>query len=161
MQSIIIPAYAKINLTFSILGTFPNGYHQVETVMQRISLADTVTITPADVVSVSCPVDIPMEKNLAYKAYALFASLYKKTPPVTIHIEKNIPEGAGMGGGSSDAAAVLVGLNRLVGNPFSLSFLEEKAATLGADVPFLIASSTALSETDSFPVSGGAYLETV
>lgn len=144
MNSLTIPAYAKINLTFSILGTLPNGYHSVETVMQRVSLADTVTLSPAEKTTVSCGMDIPIEKNLAYKAALLFFELYHKEIPVCIHITKKIPEGAGMGGGSADAAAVLIGLNQIAGNPFSMTFLEEKSVSLGADVPFLIQSSTAL-----------------
>lgn len=144
MNRITLPAYAKLNLTFSILGTLPNGYHSVETIMQKISLADTVTISPADKTTVSCGMDIPIEKNLAYKAALLFFELYKKEIPVRIDILKKIPEGAGMGGGSADAATVLVGLNQITGNPFSMEFLEEKSVSLGADVPFLIRSSTAL-----------------
>ena len=146
-------AYAKINLFLEITGKRPDGYHTIDSVMHRISLHDTVEIecdsSLPDKISVVC--DLPeLNKigcnNLAYMAAEKFAYLYRKHTQIScgsidITIEKNIPLAAGLAGGSSDAAAVLRGLNGLFNNPFSDKTLLEIAATLGADVPFCLSRS--------------------
>lgn len=143
-------AYAKINLSLDILGTLPNGYHEVQMIMQSLQLHDTLTIHRNDTqgITMTCsdsslPVD---ERNLAYRAAALFCSTYKITDGICIHLEKRIPVAAGLAGGSSDAAAVLRGVNEMYGFPASSEELAALGVTLGADIPYCLMLGTALSE---------------
>ncbi|MBQ8799173.1 MAG: 4-(cytidine 5'-diphospho)-2-C-methyl-D-erythritol kinase [Lachnospiraceae bacterium] len=143
-------AYAKINLSLDILGTLPNGYHEVQMIMQSLQLHDTLTIHRNDTqgITMTCsdsslPVD---EHNLAYRAAALFCSTYKITDGIRIHLEKRIPVAAGLAGGSSDAAAVLRGVNEMYGFPASSEELAALGVTLGADIPYCLMLGTALSE---------------
>ena len=139
-----LSAPAKINLSLRILGRREDGYHTVETRMCPISLADTVSIQRIDgpnstliCSDETVPAD---ESNLAMKALRLFEEKAGAQGAWAIHLEKRIPHGAGLGGGSSDAAAVLRGLNTLCGQPLTLVQLAEVAAVLGSDVPFFLHS---------------------
>ncbi len=139
-------AYGKINLTLEITGRKPDGYHTLETVMQSVSLADIVTVEkdPAGP-AVCCDGGIPAgPSNTAFKALEAFAA-YCEEPAyrqVKINIEKHIPSEAGMGGGSADAAAVLVLLNKLFETDLPEETLCAIGAAVGADVPFCVAGGT-------------------
>ena len=138
-------AFAKINLGLDIVGKRPDGYHEVNMVMQSIALADEIELLPAEKISVTTDqADIPDgQDNLAWKAAMLLAEKYGHKPNVQIRIRKNIFSAAGLAGGSADAAAVLRGLNRLWQLVLSAEELEALAAELGSDVPFCIRGGTA------------------
>ncbi len=134
-----LKANAKINLSLEICGKRPDGYHLIDTVMQSVSLYDEVSIQKAEEITVKTDiVGLDGEDNLAYKAAQLFFSDFKINGGVKIEIKKNIPLSAGLGGGSADAAAVLVGLRQLYSNIITDEELEKTALKLGADVPFFI-----------------------
>jgi 4-diphosphocytidyl-2-C-methyl-D-erythritol kinase len=138
---------AKINLFLQILGKRPDGYHDLITLMCCIGLYDTVSLTfNVKDITVSCDhPDVPEdETNLAYGAARLFFKKVKKNDGVTIFIKKKIPVAAGLGGGSSNAAAVFLGLNRYYGYPFSTDDLMSMGLSLGADVPFFIFQKPAI-----------------
>lgn len=141
-------AYAKVNLTLQVGSRRPDGYHAVMSVMQRISLWDTVTVergTGRDILLCSVPVTESADDNLCMKALrAFFAETGIKSDGVTITLEKHIPVQAGLGGGSSDAAAVLRALRTLYAPDISDGRLETLAARLGSDVPFFIRGGTQL-----------------
>ena len=138
-RSVKIKANAKINLSLAITGKREDGYHLIDTVMQPISLFDTVTISKAKSISVKCKDEsLGGEANIAFKAAKVFFDETKISSGASIYIKKRIPKAAGMGGGSADAAAVLVGLNSLYKTNLSDEKLEEMALSLGADVPFFI-----------------------
>lgn len=145
-----IKAYAKINLYLAVTGRRPNGYHDIESVMQSVSLHDTVTVelTPAAgerSVSLSCSdSSLPTnEKNLAYRAAAAYLdAVGMDNVAVTIHIEKNIPIAAGLAGGSADAAGTLMALDELADSPLGKDALAAIGAGLGADIPFIIYGGT-------------------
>ena len=149
MTTLTEKAYAKLNLTLDILGKREDGYHELETVMQQITLCDDIEIdvgTGADW-KLECDWDtIPNgPENLAWKAAGLFYKSIGKDPQgITIRISKRIPVGAGLGGGSADAAAVLWALNRHEGEPYSKWELSRLAAGIGSDVPFCVLGGTAL-----------------
>jgi len=134
---------AKINLGLNIVERRPDGYHNIETVFYPIPLTDVLEIVPVadgESASLTCygnPVDCPPEKNLVMRAYRLLQERYG-LPPVAIHLYKHIPDGAGLGGGSSDAAHTLVMLNRMFELGLSDAELASMAATLGADCAFFI-----------------------
>ncbi len=137
-------AYAKINLGLNVLGKRCDGYHDVDMIMQSISLADELELTEAesfllttDDAELACD-----ESNLAWKAATLMGKLVGRKPNVHIHIKKQIYVAAGLAGGSSDGAAVLSGLNKLWKIGFSKRKLEAIAAQLGSDVPFCISGGT-------------------
>ncbi len=135
-----LEAQAKINLFLRVRSREPNGYHQLQTLFQRISLADTVRVrTGVTGRSLECPgADVgPVEKNLAWRAALVFAGAAGWPEGFAIEIEKRIPVGGGLGGGSADAGAVLRILNALAPRPLGAVSLAEVAARLGADVPFL------------------------
>lgn len=137
---ITVPAYAKINLFLDISARRSNGYHDIVSIMQSISLCDNITVSfksgSNKNIEVFCDNDsIPCgPDNLVYKA----ADAFPLIGEIKITIEKNIPMSAGLGGGSADAAATLVALNKLSGNKLSVDELKTLGATLGADVPFCI-----------------------
>ncbi len=164
MEEITLGAYAKLNLYLDITGKREDGYHTLETVMQSIDLPDIITIKKRSAgISVSCsnPLIPENEGNICHKAAALFfdtAGLFDKAG-ADIHIEKRIPTGAGMGGGSADAAAVLYGLNLLYENPLSGNELLPIAAKTGADVPFCLLGGTRVCKGIGDKMSGDAELE--
>ena len=151
MKTIFEPAYAKVNLTLDVLGKRADGYHDLQSVMQTISLRDDVEIDigtgkPWKLV---CDKDnIPCdERNLAWKAAKVYCDAMKKDPNgLEIRITKRIPSEAGLGGGSADAAAVLRALNEYYGNPLSIMALAELGAQVGSDVPFCTLCGTAMVE---------------
>ena len=131
---------AKINLGLNIVARRPDGYHNIETVFYPIPLTDVLEIVPAAEVSLTCygnPVDCPTEKNLVMRAYRLLQERYD-LPPVAIYLYKHIPDGAGLGGGSSDAAHALLMLNQMFNLDIAEADLATMAATLGADCAFFI-----------------------
>lgn len=133
---------AKINLGLNIVERRPDGYHNIETVFFPIPLTDALEIVPSKSgnTTLNCygrPVDCPAEKNLVMRAYRLMESHFH-IPPVDIHLYKHIPDGAGLGGGSSDAAHTLIMLNDMFKLNISVEQLASMAATLGADCPFFI-----------------------
>ncbi len=150
MLQAVEKAYAKLNLSLDITGTLPGGYHALESVMQSVSLADTLNIcvTPgAGEIRVETDKGyLPRgEKNLAGKAARLYLERTGlRDRDVSVSIEKRIPVGAGLGGGSADAAAVLRGLNALLGAPLTWEELEELGARVGSDVPFCVRGGTVL-----------------
>ncbi len=140
-------ACAKINLGLKVLNRRPDGYHEIRSIMQSVDLADLLHFYPAPADEFSCSdKTLPAgPDNLAWRARQLFAARCDKPlRPFHIHLEKRIPAGAGLGGGSADAAAVLRALNQLHNTPFDLQTLQEMAAELGSDVPFLVDGGTAL-----------------
>ncbi|MDP6056572.1 MAG: 4-(cytidine 5'-diphospho)-2-C-methyl-D-erythritol kinase [Dehalococcoidia bacterium] len=144
-SSISEKAFAKVNLTLEILGKRRDGYHNLASVMQTVDLFDSITFTGSDDVVVTCDDGaISPEINLATKSARVLQERTGITNGATISIEKHIPVSAGLGGGSTDAAAALRGLNRLWKLGLSNDELTEIAADVGSDVPFLIRGGTAL-----------------
>lgn len=140
-ESIRVLARGKINLFLRVLPRRPDGYHDLETLFHAIDLADAVTISrvPGSTLTLECGLDVPPEKNLAMRAARLFlAKTGEERIGLKMTLEKTIPTEAGLGGGSADAAAVLVGLNALLGVPFDMDELCRLGRSLGADVPFCV-----------------------
>ena len=141
MPSMRLSAFAKVNLSLRVLARETTGYHQIETLFCRIDLADDVTIHTRDdgartVVCRNADLGAP-EKNLAWRAAAAYGARHGWPSGFEIEIDKRIPVGGGLGGGSADAAAVLRALNAMNPEPLSPNALLEVAVSLGADVPFL------------------------
>ncbi len=144
-ETLSLVANAKINLYLDITGRRADGYHLLETVMQSVDLSDIVTVSlGGSEISAFCTnPDIPQnEKNICYKAAKMFFMQTKSEQGAEIRIDKRIPDGAGLGGGSADAAAVLSALNTLSGLPLRADELSELAARVGADVPFCLVGGT-------------------
>lgn len=138
-----VEAQAKLNLFLRILSREPGGYHQLETLFQRIALADSVTVrTGGAGRSLDCSITNlgPTERNLAWRAAAAYADAAGGPANFHIEIEKRIPVGGGLGGGSADAAAVLRALNALAEAPLDERTLAAVAFSLGADVPYLLST---------------------
>jgi 4-diphosphocytidyl-2-C-methyl-D-erythritol kinase len=144
-----IRAPAKINLYLRVLGRRRDGYHLIDTLMVPVSLYDEIEIRRIELngqqsqqgrITITCdnPAVPQDEENIVYRAARLLLTQANAGPAVQIHIKKRIPIGAGLGGGSTDAAATLLGLNRLLKLGFSKILLEKLALRLGADVPFFI-----------------------
>ncbi len=151
MTTLYEGAFAKINLTLDVLGKRPDGYHDLKSVMQTISIRDDVEIDVDTGAPWSLQCDkegVPAdERNLAWKAAKVFFENTKlKTTGLAIRITKRIPMQAGLGGGSADAAAVLRALNRHYGNPLSILALAELGSLVGSDVPFCTLCGTAMVE---------------
>lgn len=148
MAGLNLLAPAKINLFLEVLGQRPNGYHAIETVMQTVSLYDRLAIkeiAKGGIEIFSNHSSVPLNKtNLVYQAAALIKQRYAIKQGVRIFINKRIPIGAGLGGGSSDAATTLMGLNKLWRLGLSHTELTILAGCLGSDVPFFIRGGTAL-----------------
>lgn len=152
MQAYSLIAPAKINLYLEIIGDRPDGYHELAMILQSIDLADQIDLRSngTDYIRVHCddpaiPVD---DSNLAYKAAALmaeqFPQVYNKFGGVDITIHKRIPMGAGLAGGSTDAAAVLVGIDLMWKLGLTQSEIQDLAAQLGSDIPFCVSGGTAI-----------------
>ena len=140
-----IEAHAKLNLTLEVLGTRDDGYHDVASIMQTLELADTITLAPSDSLQLSCSSPgLDRQDNLAWKAAQILSRETGVDRGARIDITKRIPVSSGLGGGSSDAAATLVGLNRLWDLGLSHDLLRSIGAQLGSDVPFLIEGGTAI-----------------
>ena len=151
MTTLYEGAYAKLNLTLDVLGKREDGYHDLKSVMQTISVRDDIEIDVGtgkpwvlrcDKEGIPCD-----ERNLAWKAAKLYCDTMKKDPDgLEIRITKRIPSEAGLGGGSADAAAVLRALNDHYGNPLSILALAELGAQVGSDVPFCVVGGTVMCE---------------
>jgi 4-diphosphocytidyl-2-C-methyl-D-erythritol kinase len=143
-------AYAKINLTLDVNYKRPDGFHDVDMVMQTIELSDLIWIeeTEDDEIVIEATVShIPLDKrNLAYSAVEAFSRATGVRTGLRIVIEKQVPVAAGLGGGSADAAAVLRGLNRLYGTDLPLQTLAQIGASIGSDVPFLVEGGCAIAK---------------
>lgn len=144
-----VTACAKLNLDLRVLAVRPDGYHALATVFQSIELGDVLHITPGGPrdLELSCSdAGVPCdERNLAWRAaQALRRALGIDLPPLRVRIDKVIPAEAGLGGGSADAAAMLAGLNAMLGLRASRDDLASVAATVGADVPFMLLGGTVL-----------------
>lgn len=157
--SLTIKANAKINIGLHIIRRLPSGYHEIETILYPIeSLYDVITIRelPANKKTnvITEDINIPQETNLCYKAYKLISDI-KPLPPIEIKIKKRIPIGAGLGGGSSDAAATIKALNELFQLNLSIEQMHRIAEKLGADVPFFLYNKPMLAKgigTELYPI---------
>lgn len=148
-MEIIIKARAKINLTLDVLGRLPNGYHEVEMVMQALELHDTLILRSQEQgITIAC--DNPLvptgEGNLVYRCALALQQVTGIERGVHVTIEKRIPVAAGLAGGSSNGAAALIGLNQLWELGLTREQLREIGMSLGADIPFIILGGTALAK---------------
>ena len=153
-------ALAKINLDLRVLGPRPDGYHELRTVFQTISLADTIDVsfTPARRTAISIQGSDSIPDNLIVKAAKLALQAMRMAATIEFQLQKRIPMGAGLGGGSSDAAAVLLALPALAGRRIAMPKLIELAAELGSDVPFFLLGGTAVAlgrGTELYPLPDG------
>jgi len=143
-----IQAHAKVNLTLRILDKRADGFHNLETLMVPVTLCDDVdvVVTDGEGITLECDnPDVPADgRNLAWRAVEAFVARTGRRFHVRISLKKRIPFGAGLGGGSSDAASVLVALDRILGTELPAEDLEAVAATLGSDIPFFIRSRPAI-----------------
>ena len=142
-MALILPAYAKLNLTLDVTGRRPNGYHDIDSVMQTISLHDLISIERTDCRVFDMVGAVIGGENLVLKAARELEGRLSRALPFTIRLFKRIPMGAGLGGGSADAAAFLTAANRLYDLKLTPGELIEVAASVGQDVPFLLAGGTA------------------
>jgi 4-diphosphocytidyl-2-C-methyl-D-erythritol kinase len=144
-MTIALPARAKLNLDLAVLGRRDDGYHDIRTTLQAIDLHDLVTLTPANETTLTIS-GLPIKNtkdNTILKALAALEQVTKKNLPTEIHLHKNIPAGAGMGGASSDAATALRGLAAIHHVNADLHGI---ASRIGADVPFFLTGGTAIAE---------------
>lgn len=150
MDKMELKALGKINLGLDVLGKRPDGYHDVRMVMQTIYLYDQITITKRKEPGIGLSTNLfylPVnENNLAYRAAKLLMDEFEIRSGVDIFLEKHIPVAAGMAGGSSNAAAVLYGINRMFDLGLSMEELMKRSVSLGADVPYCIMRGTVLAE---------------
>jgi 4-diphosphocytidyl-2-C-methyl-D-erythritol kinase len=149
MNSLELKARAKINLSLDVLGKRPDGYHLVRMIMQTVELHDKIvleTIPGGIEIACSCPGVPPGTENIVYKAARLLQKECKIKKGIRIKIKKNIPIAAGLGGGSSNAAAVLKGMNAIFSLGLQQAELMKLGAEIGADVPYCIKGGTALAE---------------
>jgi 4-diphosphocytidyl-2-C-methyl-D-erythritol kinase len=148
MRSVSLPAFAKINLTLQILGRRPDGYHELRTIFQAIALHDTLELSllRKPVIELECDdPSLPLgRENLVWRALQALRRELRLRSGIHASLRKQIPVGGGLGGGSSNAAAALIGLLRLTRSKIPASRLLAIAATLGADVPFFLAGGRAL-----------------
>ena len=147
-HSVRLPAFAKINLSLEILGRRPDGYHELRTMFQAISLHDTLALSVTSRPGITLEIDDPAlptgPENLLYRAIDAVRSESGFSRGIRARLEKRIPVARGLGGGSSDAAAALIGMLRLMKKKLPLERLIEIAASLGADVPFFLFGGRAL-----------------
>lgn len=142
-----VAAYAKVNLTLEVLGRRADGYHEIRSVLQTIDLRDTLVCQPSpDLELVSPALTSRMEDNLVFRAARLLQEATGCTQGALLTLTKGIPAAAGLGGGSSDAAAALRALNGLWGTGLERQALARLAARLGSDVPFFLYGGTALAQ---------------
>ena len=144
-----VKAHAKINLSLDVVGKREDGYHLLEMVMQSIDLHDELTLDLTQQgIELTCNLPyVPLNsRNIAYKAIRMFLDFNSLSQGIHLHIEKRIPVGAGLAGGSTNAAATLMALNEMFGYPMSMTQLLNLGLSLGADVPFTMIGGTALCE---------------
>ncbi len=147
MSTVVRQSPCKVNLLLNILGKRADGFHELETVMQPVQFSDRLAVTKAAAgLTLSCNLpSLPVDStNLVHKAATAFFEATKISDGVSIHLEKNIPLAAGLGGGSGNAAHTLLALNELFDLPLGTARLQELAAALGSDVPFFLQSQPAL-----------------
>lgn len=142
-MALILPAYAKLNLTLDVTGRRPNGYHDIDSVMQTISLHDLIWIERTDCRVFDVVGPAIEGENLVLKAARELEGHVSRTLPFTIRLFKRLPMGAGLGGGSADAAAFLKGANLLYDLKLRPADLVQIATAVGQDVPFLLSGGTA------------------
>lgn len=167
-EKLVLKANAKINLSLDVLRRRSDGYHEVELIYNETELHDVVTVclTEDGEIKLTCSdPTLPNDGgNIAYRAAKMILDKVKSNFGAEIALEKNIPHGAGLGGGSADAAAVLKGINTLLGEPLGKNELMRLGASLGADVPFCILGGCALGEgigeilTPLPPIEGLIYV---
>ena len=150
-ERILLRAFAKVNYALEVRGLRDDGYHEISSVLQSVSLADELEIERSgggfELLFEPERVEVgPVEENTVYKAWALLWARAGHELPARIKLHKKIPAGAGLGGGSADAAAVLVGMNEVFGLGLGPEELRGVGARIGADVPFCISGGTALGE---------------
>jgi len=149
-MKIDLKAYGKINLALDVLKKREDGYHEVRMIMQTVDLFDRLTLEDRDEPGISLKTNLSFlpcdENNLCYKAASLLMDEFGVKRGVSIDLEKRIPVAAGMAGGSTDAAAVMVGVNRLFSLGLKKEELMERGVKIGADVPYCVMRGTALSE---------------
>lgn len=147
LKRITVHAPAKINLSLEILGRRSDGFHELETVFQAIDLDDTLTVELRDDQLITLRCDDPAipadPSNLVWKAALAWREAHGSAVGIALNLAKRIPHGAGLGGGSSDAAATLLALNALVDDPLPHPYLRTIALALGSDVPFFLVGGTA------------------
>ncbi len=150
MREIKLKARAKINLGLDVIRKREDGYHEVRMIMQMINLYDRITLRRSTEPGIRVTTNLPYlpvnEDNLVYRAAKLLMEEFKVTEGAEIELQKYIPVAAGMAGGSSDAAAVMVGVNRIFHLGLTKKQLMERGVKIGADVPFCIMRGTALAE---------------
>lgn len=139
-------APAKINWFLRVLGLRADGFHDIQTLMQSVSVYDELTFAPAETIEVVTQSPIPPMQNLVFRAAMLLAERAGITDGAEITLEKQIPMAAGLGGGSSDAATTLIGLNRLWDLGLSIRVLMELGSELGSDIPFFLGGPCAMAE---------------
>jgi len=151
MREVRVPAFAKVNLRLDVLGKRADGFHELRTIFHTVSLHDLLLFRPRPSPGIDLQISgndqlskEAMEKNLVYRAVDALRRELKIAPGVEIHLEKRIPAGRGLGGGSSDAAAALLGYLQFMGEKLDPTRLLEMAASLGADVPFFLLGGRAL-----------------
>ncbi len=149
MDSCTLKAYAKINIGLDVTGKTDNGYHLLKTVMQQVDLYDVITIERAEKgINFSCDSkDVPSDDtNLAVKAAKLMTETYGIKEGVNISLNKNIPVAAGMAGGSTDGAAVIIGMNKVFDLDLTMQEMIDTGVKIGADIPFCIQGGCAIAE---------------
>lgn len=144
--ALTLPSFAKINWLLKVLGKRPDGFHELCTVFQTVSLSDLIRFTPADDLSLTCSDPrIPLDgSNLIMRAAEALRARFAIAGGAAIHLEKRIPSPGGLGGGSSNAAVALIGLSRLWGLQCDRGELEAIGSELGSDVPFFFTGGTAV-----------------
>lgn len=150
MDSIKLKAYGKINIGLDVINKLPNGYHEVKMVMQTVGIHDSIQINKtlqSDIKIITNLYYLPAnENNLAYKAAKILFDEFDIKEGIKINMKKHIPVSAGMAGGSTDAAAVLYGVNKIFSLGLTIEELKERAVKIGADVPYCLVGGTALAE---------------
>ena len=142
-----LKAYAKINLTLDILARLDDGYHRIESIKQQVGLHDAVNIEPFEDLKILCTNEnIPPKQNLVFKTALLLKNEFNVADGAKITIKKNIPLAAGLAGGSSNAAAALVGLNKLWNLELDEAELTKLASEIGMDVPFSVIGGSCFAE---------------
>jgi 4-diphosphocytidyl-2-C-methyl-D-erythritol kinase len=141
-----VRSFAKINLALAILGRRPDGFHEIQTIFQTIDLSDELEFEHSSRLELHCEglPELPVEENLVWRAAMLLSAALSREPQARITLRKRIPAGAGLGGGSSNAAVALLGLLRLWNAQFPGPDLFEIAASLGSDVTYFLRGGTAL-----------------
>ena len=143
---LVSAAHAKLNLSLAITGRRADGFHELVSLVTPIALADTLTLEPGRSLGLTCDdASLPVDgTNLVLKAAAAYAKRRPSAPTGHFHLTKKVPHGAGLGGGSSDAAAALRLLDQASGNPLGLEVLESLAAEVGSDCPFFVRGQAAI-----------------